>query len=47
MLPGYVFNECSKEFWKNINFENMRAGFFRKCQNPLRQNSPEIMYFQA
>ena len=26
-LTGYVFNERSKEFWKNSNFENM-TGFF-------------------
>ena len=47
ILPGYVFNECPKEFWKNSNFENMRAGFLRRYQNSLRQNSPEIMHFQA
>ena len=47
ILPRYVFNECSKEFWKNSNFENMRASFVRRYQNLLRQNSPEIMHFQA
>jgi hypothetical protein len=47
ILPGYVFNESPKEFWKKSNFENIRAGFFRKCQNPLRQISDEIMHFQA
>ena len=47
ILPGYVFNESPKEFWKNSNFENMRANFIRRCQNSLRQNSPEIMHFQA
>ena len=46
-LSGYVFNESSKEFWKNSNFEKMRAGFLWRCQNSLRQNSPEIMHFQA
>ena len=47
ILPGYVFDEIPKEFWKNSNFENMRANFRRRCQNSLRQNSPEIMHFQA
>ena len=26
-----------KEFWKNGHFENMRADFFRRCQNSLWQ----------
>ena len=47
ILPGYVFNESPKEFWKNSNFENMRANFIRRCQSSLRQNSPVIMHFQA
>ena len=47
ILPGYVFNESPKEFWKNSNFENVRANFINRCQNSLRQNSPEIMHFQA
>ena len=47
ILPGYVFNESPKEFWKNSNFENMRANFISRCQKSLRQNSPEIMHFQA
>ena len=46
ILPSYVFNESTKEFWKNSNFENMRANFHRRCQNSLRQNSPKIMHFQ-
>ncbi len=46
-LPDYVGHESSKEFWKNRCFENMRAGFPRRCQNSLRQNSPEIMHIQA
>jgi hypothetical protein len=37
----------SKEFWKNSHFENIRADFLRKCQNPLRQTSPEMMHFQV
>ena len=47
ILPDYVFNESPKEFWKNSNFENMRANFIKRCQNSLRQNIPEIMHFQA
>ena len=47
ILPGYVFNECSKDIWKKSNFKTMRAGFLRRYQNSLRQNSPEIMHFQA
>ena len=47
ILPGYVFNESPKEFWKNNKFENMRANFISRCQNSLQQNSPEIMHFQA
>ena len=34
-------------FWQNSHFDNMRADFFRKCQNSLRQISPKIMNFQA
>ena len=40
ILPGYVFNESPKEFCKNSNFENMRAGFLLWCQNSLRQTTP-------
>ena len=47
ILPGYVINERPKEFWKNSNFEKMRANFIRRCQNSLRQNSPKIIHFQA
>ena len=47
ILPGYVFNESPKEFWKNSNFENIRANFISRCQNSLWQNSPEIIHFQA
>ena len=47
ILPGHVFNESLKEFWKNSNFENMRANFLRRCQNSPRQNSPELMHFPA
>jgi hypothetical protein len=47
ILPGHLFHENPKEFWKNSHFENIRAGFLRWCQNSLWQNSPEIMHFQA
>ena len=46
-LPEYVFHESPKEFWKDSHFENMRAGFLRRCQNLLQQNSPKIMHFQT
>jgi hypothetical protein len=46
-LPHYVSHEILKEFWKNSHFENMRADFLRRCQNSLRQTSPEMMHFQA
>ena len=45
-LPDYVGHESLKEFWKNSHFENMRADFFRQCQNWLRQTIPEMMHFQ-
>ena len=47
ILPDYMFHESPKEFWKNNNFENSRASFFRRCQNSLRQTSPKMMHFQA
>ena len=47
ILPDYVSHEISKEFWKSSHFQNMRAGFLRRCQNSLRQNSHEMMHFQA
>ena len=47
ILPDYAFHESSKEFWKNDHFENMRASFFRSCQNLLWQTSHEMMHFQA
>ena len=37
ILPDYVAHESFKEFWKNGHFENMRADFFRRCQNSLWQ----------
>ena len=47
ILPDYVSHESFKEFWKNSHFENMRADFLMRCQNLLRQTSPEMMHFQA
>ena len=47
ILPDYVPHESSKEFVKNSNFENMRAGFLGRCQKSLWQTSPEMMHFQA
>ena len=46
-LPDYVPHERSKEFLENSYFENMKAGFLQKCQNSLRQTSPEMMHFQT
>ena len=46
-LPDYMAHDISKEFWKNIHFENMTAGFLLKCQNLLRQIPPKMMHFQA
>ena len=45
ILPDYLSHESSKEFWKKRHFENMGAGFLRRCQNSLRQNSHEIIHF--
>ena len=47
ILPDYVSQESLKEFGKNSHFENMRADFLMRCQNLLRQTSPEMMHFQA
>ena len=47
ILPDYLSHESLKVFWKNSDFENMGAGFLRRCQNTLRQNSLEMMHFQA
>ena len=47
ILPDYMGHESFKEFWKNSHFENMRVDFLQRCQNSLRQNSPEMMHFQA
>ena len=47
ILPDYVANEITKEFWKNSHFENRRAGFLLRCQNILRYFTPEMIHFQA
>jgi len=47
ILPDYVSHESLKVIWKNSDFENMGANFLRRCQNTRRQNSPEMMHFQA
>ena len=47
ILSEYVGHESLKEVWKNSHFENLRADFPRRCQNSLRQTSPERMHFQA
>ena len=47
ILPDYVSHKSLKEFWKISHFENMRADFFRRSQNSLRQTSPEMMHFQT
>ena len=36
ILLDYMANGITKEFWKNIHFENMTAGFLPSCQNWLR-----------
>ena len=46
ILPGYVLNESLKEFCKNSNFENMRAGFL--CCVKIHFGKPplEMMHFR-
>ena len=47
-IPLPVFYPISlKEFWKNSHIEDMSADFLRRFRNSLRQNSPEMMHFQA
>ena len=41
------FMKAPNNFGKKSHFENMKAGFLRRCQNSLRQTSPKIMYFQT
>ena len=33
ILLDYLAHEITKEFWKNIHFENMTAAFLLRCQN--------------
>ena len=40
-------HEATKQFWKSSHFENMTAVFLLRCQNSLRQISPEKSPFQA
>jgi hypothetical protein len=40
-------HDISREFKKNIHFENMPASFLLRCQNLLRQIPPKMMHFQA
>ena len=47
ILPDYMAHDIFKEFWKNIHFENMTAGFLLRCQNLLWQIPPKMMHFQA
>ena len=47
ILPDYLCHESLKEFLKNSHIEKIRADFLRRCQNSLRQTSPEMMHFQA
>mgnify|MGYP007048378678 CR=1 FL=1 len=47
ILPDYVAHESPKEFWKNIDFENVRAGFLLRWQNSLRQTTPWNDAFSA
>jgi hypothetical protein len=39
--------KAQKNFGKNSNFEKIRAGFLRRYQTSLWQNSPEMIHFQA
>ncbi len=32
ILPDYMANDSSKKLFKNIHFENTRAGFLLRCQ---------------
>ena len=36
ILPGYMAQDISKEFLKNVHPENMTAGFLLMCLNSLR-----------
>ena len=47
ILPDYVAHESLKEFWKNIDFENVRAGFLLRWQNSLWLTTPWNDAFSA
>ena len=42
----FINDEIPKEFWKNSHFQKLIVGFLLRCQNWLRWNTPEKMYFQ-
>ena len=46
ILPDWMAQSIPKEFWKNSHFENMTAGFLRRCKNLLRWIAPKMMNFQ-
>ena len=47
IFSDYMAHDITKEFWKISDFENMTAGFLKRCQNLLRYFTPETMHFQA
>ena len=47
ILPDYMGHEATKQFLKSSHFKNMTVIFILRCQNSLRQISPEMRHFQA
>ena len=45
ILPDYVAQDITKDFWKNIHFENTTAGFLLRCQNSLRYDISLICHW--
>ena len=43
--PDYVAHDITKEFWKNIRFENMRGVFLLRWQNSLRREKSLICHW--
>ena len=43
-LPDYMAHDITKQFWKNIHFENMTAGFLLRYENLLWYFTPEMRY---
>ena len=43
-LPDYMAHDITKQFWKNIHFENMTAGFILRYENLLWYFTPEMRY---